>query len=185
MGQSIADFLLGLLESFAVSKRVEAQVEVPVDVPPPSTDAKPPIDWTDPKCQVTDHFTVGEAITLHAWNRLADATDDLTDNTKASIVHLCQIMEEVRTILGCAINTHCIFRSVKYNQEVLKSLPNDVHSRGEAVDFDVNQTMTIDQAKEKLRPELERLGLRMEAGTKTWIHLDIHALGPSGREFTA
>lgn len=143
------------------------------------------IDWTDVTCQVTEHFSVGECLTLHEWNRLANEQDGVTDEVKANIVSLCQIMEQIRGILDCLINTHCIFRSVQYNEQVLHSLPNDVHALGMAIDFDCGDAHTIQEVKDILEPLLEQYGIRMERGTSTWIHLDIHPVGPSGRSFTA
>jgi hypothetical protein len=158
---------------------------VTVTVDPDPQAGTTQLNWADATCKITEHFTVGEAIALHAWNRLATEDDGLTDEVKAQIVKLCTIMESVRTLLNVPINTHCIFRSVKYNQEVLKSLPNDVHSFGQAVDFDSNPALTIQQVKDILEPKLESLNIRMEKGTTTWVHLDTHAVGPSGRYFTA
>jgi hypothetical protein len=143
------------------------------------------IDWTDKDCQVTEHFTVGDCLTLHSWNRLASEDDGVTDEVKANIVVVCQKMEQIREVVGCPINVHCIFRSVEYNEQVLHSLPHDVHSMGMAIDWDCNSDHTIEEAKELIRPKLEEFGLRLEGGTTTWIHNDIHALGPSGREFKA
>lgn len=143
------------------------------------------MDWTNPDEQVSKHFKVSEAITLHAWNRLAIDADGLTDEIKDAIVATCNKMDEIRDFLGCSMNAHCIFRSVEYNEQVLKSLPHDVHSMGEAIDFDCNGTFTIDELHAKLEPVLEQYGIRMERGTTSWIHLDTRAPGPSGRYFTA
>ena len=143
------------------------------------------IDWTKATAMVTKHFTVAEAISLHSWNRLANEDDGLTDEIKANLIKTFEMMESIRTIIGCSINVHCGFRSVKYNEEVLKSLPHDVHAAGMAADWDANSCYTIEEAKEKIRPHLEELNIRLEGGTTTWLHNDWHAVGPSGREFKA
>ncbi len=190
---SLAKSLISLFinketEKNDVLKPTEVSISIPVDGP---KEEKPvlqnsTIDWTDPLAQITPHFTVGEMIVLHAWDRLAtDVEDGLTDQVKKNLVDLCQRMEKVRMALGCGLNVHCGFRSVKYNQEVLHSLPMDVHSFGMALDFDANEAMTIEQAKEKVRPLLEPLNMRLEGGTSSWLHMDTHAVGPSGREFKA
>jgi hypothetical protein len=76
-----------------------------------------------------------------------------------------------------------MFRSQAYNEDQ-KILPSDdVHSQSVAVDFDCEPVMTIEQVKNALRPLLESLDIRMEKGTTTWIHIDMRAPGPSGREF--
>lgn len=142
------------------------------------------IDWTDATIQVTEHFTVGDCLTLHAWNRLANDQDGLTDEIKANIVTLCQKMEEVREVLGCPINVHCTYRSPDYNNQVVGAIPNDVHSMGMAMDFDCGSVHTIDEAHSILEPLLEQYGIRMERNTATWVHLDIHPVG-NARYFTA
>jgi len=184
--KNIAEMILSLI----IKK--EVSVEIPFDGPPQTEPiesekiAQPAgIDWTNPKDKVTEHFTVADCITLHAWARLATVEDGLTDEVKANIIQLCQKIEQVRVALNCPIIVHCIFRSVQYNEQVLKSLPNDVHSMGMAIDFDCNENFTIQQIKDIVEPRLEEWGLRMEKGTTTWIHLDTHSVGPSGRYFTA
>jgi uncharacterized protein YcbK (DUF882 family) len=92
-------------------------------------------------------------------------------------------METIRTLLQQPINVHCMFRSPEYNQ-LIGAPAHDVHSQGMAIDFDCSPGMDIQAIKERLRPVLERYCVRMEKGTTTWIHLDIHPLGPSGWEFT-
>src|ERR1700676_5519498 len=120
------------------------------------------IDWNDTKCQVTEHFRVGGCIMLHSWNRLANESDGLTDDGKNKLIVLCQKMEEIRAILGCPINVHCMFRSPDYNSQVVKAIPNDVHAQFLACDFDTNSSHTIDEIHSILEPILERLGVRME-----------------------
>ena len=181
---TLGKILLSFLSNKAQGK-VGAEISIPIAVEKP---VEPTIDWTDPLCPITTHFLVGEAITLHAWNRLATEEDGLTDEIKAKIVKTCHMLESIRSILGCGLNIHCIFRSQKYNQEVVKvpaKYIDDVHARGEAADWDALPHYTIEQAKEKIRPKLEELNIRLEAGTTTWLHNDWHQVGPSGREFKA
>jgi hypothetical protein len=136
------------------------------------------IDWTDATCQITPHFTVGDAITLHTWGRLATADDGLTDDLCDQLVLLCQALEQVRDILGCPMNVHCMLRTVAYNTQVLKlKNPNDVHALGMACDFDCGSALSIDQIHALLLPKLEELGIRMEQNTPTWCHVDIHPVG--------
>jgi uncharacterized protein YcbK (DUF882 family) len=116
---------------------------------------------------------------------LPNEMDGFTPQVQDNLIALCQKMEQVRTILIVPINVHCGFRSQEYNKEVLKSLPADVHSFGQAIDFDCLPHLTIDQTKQLLLPHLDKLGIRLEKGTSTWVHLDIHQVGPSGRYFTA
>lgn len=140
------------------------------------------IDWTKPKAQVTPHFSVDDCLTLHNWNRLA-TKDDGADFDKLQT--LCQKLEEVRALLGCPMNVHCMFRSPKYNQEqhILMPTGMDVHAMNLACDFDCGKNLTIQQIKDKLQPNLDKLGIRMEFGTTTWVHVDLRKPGPSGRYF--
>lgn len=142
------------------------------------------IDWTNSTSSITEHFTVGDAITLHAWNRLANEQDGLTDDGKNKLIALCQKMEKIREFLDSPINVHCMFRSQEYNSKVVGAIPNDVHALFLAIDFDSNGHYTIDELHAKLEPVLEQYGLRMERNTPTWVHLDLHPVVHQ-RYFTA
>jgi Peptidase M15 len=172
-----------LLLSF-LSNKAEGNVGVSVSIPLIEKPEEPTIKWDDPLCAITPHFMVGDAIALHSWNRLANESDGLTDDGKAKLVVLCNKMEEIRKILGCPISVHCMFRSQKYNQEVVKAIPNDVHAQFLAVDFDCNGHHTIDEVHAILEPLLEQLGVRMERNTPSWIHIDMHPVVHQ-RYFTA
>lgn len=140
------------------------------------------MDWTNPTDHVTDHFTVKDCLFLHNWNRLA-TQDDGADFDKLLV--LCQKLEEIRALLNCPMNVHCTFRSPEYNKEQSILLPTgmDVHAMNLACDFDCGPQLSIQQTKDLLQPQLDTLGIRMEFGTTTWVHIDLHAPGPSGRYF--
>jgi len=145
------------------------------------------IDWSDPNSMVSKYFSVREMLWLPKWNRLAseqNPDDHLTDSVKSNLVALCEIMDEVREYLGTPLSVHSGFRPPAYSV-LVGGFATDVHTRGLAIDFDPNPELTIQDAKDLLEPCLEHLGIRMERGTKTWIHLDTHPPGPSGRYFTA
>lgn len=131
------------------------------------------IDWTDGTDKVTEHFTVQDACMLHHWNRLATADDGMDP---AKLQALCEAMEKVRDVLGCPMNVHCMFRSPAYNVEI-GAPEHDVHSQNLACDFDCGAALTIQQVKDKLEPLLESMGLRMERGTTSWVHVDTHPVG--------
>lgn len=134
------------------------------------------IDWTNPKDKVTEHFTVNDCLMLHNWNRLATDADGADFN---ALQTLCNKLEEVRTLLNCSMNVHCMFRSKEYNieQGILLPTGDDVHAMNLAVDFDCGPNLTIQQVKDILEPQLEVLGIRMEFGTTTWVHIDLHPVG--------
>ena len=98
-------------------------------------------------------------ITLHAWNRLANESDGLTEEGKEKLIILCNKMEEIRELLSCPINVHCMYRSPEYNKEIVKAIPNDVHASFQACDFDTNGHHTIEEAQAILEPKLEELGI--------------------------
>lgn len=139
------------------------------------------VNWQDGTLKITENFTVNDCLIQHAWGRLASSADG-ADFEKLTI--LCQKMEEIRKILQCPINVHCMFRCVEYNksQNITPSL--DVHAMNLACDFDAGEHWTIEEVKELLEPKLEELDIRLEKGTDTWIHVDLHSPGPSGRYFT-
>lgn len=142
------------------------------------------IDWTDPAAAVTAHFTVKDCLWLGRWNRLANEKDGLTDDIKIELIRNCLKMEEIRTILGCAMNVHSMFRPPEYSVLVGGSM-TDVHVKAQAWDYDCLPTLTIEQVRAKLLSKLQLLNIRMEQGTDTWIHNDRRAPGPSGRHFLA
>lgn len=141
------------------------------------------IDWTSGNSAVTDHFSVNDCLMLHEWNRLATETDGANFD---KLTALCQVLEQVRSVLGCPMNVHCMFRSTAYNlaQNILPPTGLDVHAMNLACDFDCGDALTIQEVKDTLEPQLDSLGIRMERGTTTWVHLDLHGVGPSGRYFT-
>lgn len=167
---TLGKLALSFLKNSAQGK-TGVQISIPLAEIKPE---EPQIDWTDPLCSITQHFMVGDAIALHSWDRLANDSDGLTDDGKAKLVVLCQKMEEIRKVLNCPISVHCMFRSQKYNQEIVKAIPNDVHAQFQAVDFDCNDHHTIKEVQTILEPLLEQLGIRMERDTATWVHIDLH-----------
>jgi hypothetical protein len=140
------------------------------------------IDWSDETCQVTSHFTVKDCLYLHGWQKLACVKNSGVKTER--IVFLCQKLEEIRALLNYPINVHSFFRSISYNESQGIKPSDDVHSESIACDFDCAPFLSIQEIKDKLRPHLEILNIRMEKGTETWVHVDIRAPGPSGREFT-
>lgn len=186
---SIGKTLLSLFfnketEKKGVLKPVEASVSIAVDGPKeevaPSTTPNmefipsTAINWESASCNISTHFLVGDAIALHSWNRLATVEDGLTDEGKEKLIVLCNKMEEIRKVLNCPITVHCMYRSEKYNEEVVKAIPNDVHAQFLAADFDANSHHTIDEVHVILEPLLEQLGIRMERNTASWVHIDLH-----------
>lgn len=142
------------------------------------------INWSDPDCNVTDHFTVGDCIWLPHWRRLANETDGFDKSMESEILQTCEMAEEIRAIVNCPMRVTSMFRPKTYSP-LVGGNEHDVHTKGLAIDFTTVPTIAIDAAKSLLRPHLAALNIRMEKGTPTWIHIDRREVGPSGREFTA
>ena len=134
------------------------------------------IDWTDETCQITEHFTVKEALYLHQWERLGNETDGLNDDIKNNLINLCGVMEKIRALLGnIPIKVHCMYRPPAYSQ-LVGGTAHDVHVTGLACDFDSMPDMTCDKIKELLVPQLEALNIRLENNGlgALWCHIDTH-----------
>lgn len=131
------------------------------------------IDWIDPLAQVTDHVTVAECLRLERENRMATEADGLNDQIKNNLIRLCEKIEEVRTLIGCPIRIHSMYRPPWYS-ELVGGTATDVHTRGLAVDFDCFPDATCDVVKSVLLPKLAALGIRMEDNGvgALWVHID-------------
>lgn len=139
------------------------------------------IDWFNSSALVSAYFAVSQCLFLPSWHRMANELDGLNLEIKANLVRLCNKLDVVQTILGSPLKVTSMYRPPDYSPTVGGS-STDVHTKGMACDFYV-EGLTIDSIKERLVPLLEGLDMRMEQGTDTWIHLDIRAPGPSGRNF--
>lgn len=167
-----------LIMSF-IEKKVEAPT--PTATPPPAPEnSDNRFTWTDPNSMVSKYFSVNNCLLLHNWHRLATTEDGFDP---VLLVRLCNKLDKIREILGFPMNIHCIFRSQAYNASQNIKPEKDVHSMSLAADFDCSPNLTIEQIREILLPKLEELGIRMEFGTTSWIHVDLRAPGPSGRHF--
>lgn len=140
-----------------------------------------PIDWTNPACAVSDHFSVKDCIWLGHLGRLANELDGLDSRLKERLIETCEMAENIRSVLDRPLRVTSMYRPPEYSVSVGGS-EHDVHTRGIAIDF-YPIGMEIAEAKKILRPHLASLGIRMERGTDVWIHIDSHEPGPSGREF--
>lgn len=159
------------------------------------------IDWTNGADKVSRYFRVREALWLPKWNRMASESDGLNADAKAGLTEIFDLMDQVRDLLGVPLIVHCAFRPEKYNL-LVNGAVNSYHKarvimiEGKrylvgAVDFHpafdgLSVPAACDRGKEILRPELDRLGLRMELNGDgaAWIHLDCGPVPKGGnREF--
>lgn len=149
------------------------------------------IDWANPRCKITDHFTVGDALMLREWGRLATKADGLTDEIKTNIVTAAQWMEKARAILGKPVFVKSWYRPKVYNS-VIGGAKFSQHMLGNAVDFWADQDSDgdkdgkdCDDIKALLMPKLAELGLRLEDNGKAarWCHLDSKPVPAGGNRF--
>jgi hypothetical protein len=130
-----------------------------------------PIDWTDETCQITPHFTVKDALWLPTWNRLANEADGLNDGIKNNLIDLyTNCMEPLRDLLGPII-VHVTYRPEAYNK-LIGGAPASAHMLGKACDWHAS-VHSINEAKDLilLHDMLNKLNVRMESGTMSWIHI--------------
>jgi len=130
------------------------------------------VDWEDPKCMITEHFSVKEALWLNRLGRMATVEDGLTDSCKSNLIDLFHRMEKVREYLNNpAIIVTSSFRPQTYNQ-VVGGAPASAHLYGMAVDWQI-AGQNCDYLRSLLVPKLEEWGMRCENTQGTdWVHLD-------------
>lgn len=121
------------------------------------------------------HFPENWHITLNfSWNevfkneRKTDGrpTLEVFENAYALAVQL----QKARTKLGRPFLVHCWVRQIPHNIRVGSTAMFSPHINGRAVDFSIT-TLKPEQVREQLLKL--KLPIRIEAGTKTWVHVDI------------
>lgn len=129
------------------------------------------MNWENPSEHVSKYFQVKECLWLPKWNRLANESDGLTDEIKQNLVDLCEKMDRVREFFGKPLAVHCCLRPPVYNK-LIGGATHSAHLSGKALDFDV-VGMDCEEAKLLILQDnkLDLWDLRMEKGTKGWIHL--------------
>jgi hypothetical protein len=136
------------------------------------------IDWNNPKCNISEHFTVHDATYLPRWQCYHQPSDE----EKATILRTAETMEKVREVLGKPLNVHCWIRPTSVNNSTsyhgknynatVGGATHSAHITGEAVDFNPIG-LDCGQAREVLLPELDKLQVRMENREGPWVHIDI------------
>ncbi len=164
------------------------------------------IDWKNPQCKISKHFTVKEATYLPAWR----VYHKPSVAEKKEILKLAKRMDVVRDFLEKPIRVHVWMRPAKvnapgtkyhgknYNRDVYvriwkkrglsaaqiakKKATNSAHKYGMAIDWSP-KGMKCAAARKQMVPKLKGWGkLRMEDIKGNWIHNDTHK-SKSGRLF--
>jgi hypothetical protein len=146
-------------------------------------------NWSDPKSQVTTHFTVHDATYLPTWG----VYHTPSSIERAAILDLCVRLETVRALFGSPINVDCMIRPNKancpdspahhgndYNAAIGSTAKHSAHIYGQACDF-VISGYSCDFVRATLVGRLADLGLRMENKPgSSWVHLDTFNPSVSG-----
>lgn len=176
--------------SFLTKKAIE-EVKKPVQ----QVIVKEEIDWNDPKYKISKYFTVGEAIYLREWKRLANEEDGLNENVKKQLVKIFkEVMDPLRELLGKPIFIKSCYRPKKYNVAIGGATESAHMAEKEyaAVDFWTDQDgdgdkdgEDCDKIKEILMPLLEKMNIRIEDNGKgaRWVHVDNKPVPPGGNRF--
>lgn len=181
-----------------VAKPVKPVVATPVPVVSVTLDDLGPqwhqVNWADPKSKISKYFTVGEAIQLREWKRLANESDGLTEKVKENLYNIFQKMDTIREFIGKPIFVRSAYRPSAYNVAIGGAAQSAHMADKEygAVDWWTDADgdgdkdgEDCDKLKELLMPKLKEWGLRMEDNGKgaRWIHVDNKPVPPGGNIF--
>jgi Peptidase M15 len=127
-------------------------------------------------------FRWREALWLPKWGVHVFPTELQFQN----IIRTAQKLDIIRNRFQKPIQITSWLRPANYNQWPqpygISGSKMSSHIDGLAVDFIVS-TVGSDKVREDLRPELERLGIRMESLDTAHVHIDLRQPGGSGRFF--
>lgn len=87
-----------------------------------------------------------------------------------NVFNMAVILQKARTRIRKPFNIHCWVRQIPHNKRAKSTALLSPHINGRAVDFDITG-LSCEQGREKLLGL--KLPIRIEAGTPTWIHVDI------------
>jgi hypothetical protein len=153
------------------------------------------IDWADESMAISKHFSVGEAIGLRHWNRLATPADGMTAAVQRALFDfLTGAMDELLDVLASRALVHCTYRPPAYNKlPAIGGASASAHQclgPWAAMDFEpissIAEKLSCDAVRQRVLAQglLEQLSLRMEDRRGSgWIHIDNHPPGPAGRFF--
>jgi uncharacterized protein YcbK (DUF882 family) len=130
-----------------------------------------------PDDRISRHFVWREALWLPRWNRMANESDGLNQQTLDNLTWFFKTIDLVREYFASSMIVHVCYRPKEYN-ELVGGAKNSAHLAllpGEAaIDFHVSG-MACDDAREKIMKDnkLEDWKLRMEKMPgSNWVHLD-------------
>lgn len=148
------------------------------------------IDWSNPKSQISEHFTVHDATYLPTWRIYHQPSEA----EKKAILETALKLEQVRSLLERPLNVHCWIRPSSVNcpnapsyhgrnyNALVGGAKNSPHIYGQAVDFNP-LSMTCGDARAILVEHLSDLGIRMENIEGNWVHIDTRCPLPGHPRF--
>ena len=109
----IIDFISNLLNNKALLQEQQTAPQPVIVAQSKPVEEKPVIDWADPACRISNHFTVKEALYLPSWGVMHIPTE----SEKIEIVNLAIKMDKIREFVNCPINVHCWIRPILNNPQ--------------------------------------------------------------------
>lgn len=141
-------------------------------------DIYPSIDMRD-LIPGNPYFRWGESLLLREWNIYVHPTIDQAQ----SIIKVAKTMCDIRGRLGSKpLLVTSWLRTPQYNAQI-GGAPGSKHLLGLACDFK-HPSMTCDEVRAELLPELDRMGIRMENNPGSgWVHIDLASLVLAGERY--
>lgn len=132
--------------------------------------------------QLKEHFKVSELVCNHAYNKFGDYAINFLD------IKLLETLACLRRLfdLPITINSHsrnlkqrglrCNICDITLKKSSKRSVYISAHLQGKAIDFNVRglDDQTVRDMIENWAEELPH-PIRLEKGTKGWVHLDVRA----------
>lgn len=113
------------------------------------------------------HFRWREALWLDTW-KIYTWPDEIQYQ---NIIKTAKIMDAIRNRVGAPLIVTSWLRPFLYNK-IIGGAPNSQHLQGLACDFKC-YTISPYGLRDIIRPELDRLNIRMEKDTPGWVHCDL------------
>ena len=190
MANPLLDAIFKFVFSMINKDGPQVSITIPLPMEIPEQAAKQTVDWNDPNCKISKHFTVKEALWLPSWQVMHIPSEE----EKANILKHAANMDKIREFLGASLNVHCWIRpgalnnpnSDKNGQDYnafVKGAKNSSHKLGLATDYDASG-LNCDDVRAKLEPKLEEFGLRMERMPNgPWVHNDSASVPVGGNRY--
>lgn len=154
------------------------------------------VRWDDAGSKVSKYFTVRHALWLPKWSRIATRDDGVTEDAKAALLRLFNVLDGVQDFLKSKILVHVAYRSEEYNA-LVRGTAESAHMARKlpdgaliaAVDFHADIPNKVggdacDVVRARILPVLQSFELRMENNPGSdWVHLDSRPVLTGGHRY--